>query len=75
VKNGGGPPRQKLPDNSILDNSILDNDYNDAKDMFEKAYLEYQYGLSGGAVPRMAQKIGIYPSNLYMKLRKYKITG
>jgi two-component system nitrogen regulation response regulator NtrX len=52
---------------------ILDRNYNDAKGLFEKWYLEYQLIRYGGVISRTAEAIGIYPSNLHAKLRKYNI--
>ncbi|MDR2482912.1 MAG: sigma-54 dependent transcriptional regulator [Treponema sp.] len=52
---------------------ILELNYTDAKDQFEKAYLEYQLEKNGGVISRTAEAIGIYPSNLHAKLRKYKL--
>jgi len=58
-----------LPDN------ILERNYNDARDSFEKSYLEFQFLKNGGIITRTAEAIGIYPSNLHAKLRKYCITS
>ncbi|MDR2631092.1 MAG: sigma-54 dependent transcriptional regulator [Spirochaetaceae bacterium] len=47
--------------------------YNEAKEMFEKYYLEFQLTQNNGVISRAAEAIGIYPSNLHVKLRKYNI--
>lgn len=53
--------------------SFMDLTYNEAKEAFEKNYLEYQFTKHDGIISRTAEAIGIYPSNLHAKLRKYKI--
>jgi two-component system nitrogen regulation response regulator NtrX len=57
-----------------LDQDIFKKSYNEAKGSFEKLYLEYQLALNEGVISRTAEAIGIYPSNLHAKLRKYGIT-
>jgi two-component system nitrogen regulation response regulator NtrX len=52
---------------------ILDCGYTDAKELFEKRYLEYQLSRNDGVISRTAEAIGMYPSNLHAKLRKYGI--
>jgi two-component system nitrogen regulation response regulator NtrX len=52
---------------------ILKANYNKAKELFEKHYLEFQLSRNGGIISRTAEAIGIYPSNLHAKLRKYGI--
>ncbi|MDR2486111.1 MAG: sigma-54 dependent transcriptional regulator [Treponema sp.] len=52
---------------------ILDLNYTGAKESFEKQYLEYQLSKNDGIISRTAEAIGIYPSNLHNKLKKYKI--
>jgi two-component system nitrogen regulation response regulator NtrX len=58
----------------VLDPGLLDMNFNDARESFEKCYLEFQLSKNGGIIVRTAEAIGIYPSNLHAKLRKYKIT-
>jgi two-component system nitrogen regulation response regulator NtrX len=53
---------------------IMDLNYNNAKESFEKYYLEFQLSKNHGIISRTAEAIGIYPSNLHAKLRKYRIT-
>jgi two-component system nitrogen regulation response regulator NtrX len=57
-----------------LDQDILAMNYNDAKGLFEKHYLAFQLAQNDGVISRTAEAIGIYPSNLHAKLRKYGIT-
>jgi two-component system nitrogen regulation response regulator NtrX len=59
---------------SALPGSILDMNFNNARDAFEKRYLEFQLSKNCGIISRTAEAIGIYPSNLHAKLRKYQIT-
>jgi len=58
---------------SLLPDGILERNFNDARDCFEKCYLEFQLSRNGGIISRTAEAIGIYPSNLHSKLRKYNI--
>jgi two-component system nitrogen regulation response regulator NtrX len=58
---------------SPFPSAIFHLKYNDAKEMFEKYYLEFQLSQNNGVISRAAEAIGIYPSNLHVKLRKYKI--
>ncbi len=58
-----------------LPEGILERNYNEAKDSFEKSYLEFQLSKNNGIITRTAEAIGIYPSNLHAKLRKYNITA
>jgi len=54
---------------------IMEFNLNDAKEMFEKSYLEYQFFRNNGIIARTAEAIGIYPSNLHAKLKKYGIAA
>jgi two-component system nitrogen regulation response regulator NtrX len=56
-----------------LPSDILTVNYNEAKELFEKHYLEFQFLRNDGIISRTAEAIGIYPSNLHAKLRKYGI--
>jgi two-component system nitrogen regulation response regulator NtrX len=66
-KNREGTGQNPLP------GDILNMPYTEAKDFFEKSYLAYQIARNNGVVSRTAEAIGMYPSNLHAKLRKYKI--
>jgi two-component system nitrogen regulation response regulator NtrX len=50
---------------------ILNLTYTEAKELFEKNYLEFQLAQHGGVITHTAEAIGIYPSNLHAKIRKY----
>jgi two-component system nitrogen regulation response regulator NtrX len=63
----GSAPRSPFPE-------IMDLNYNNAKESFEKYYLEFQLSKNHGIISRTAEAIGIYPSNLHAKLRKHHIT-
>jgi two-component system nitrogen regulation response regulator NtrX len=47
--------------------------YNEAREAFEKYYLEFHLSGNNGIISRTAEAIGIYPSNLHSKLRKHRI--
>jgi two-component system nitrogen regulation response regulator NtrX len=67
-KTGREKPLYTLPQD------ILDIGLNAAKESFEKSYLEYQFSKHHGILSKTAEAIGIYPSNLHAKLRKYRIS-
>ncbi len=46
---------------------------NAAKDAFEKAFIEEKLAESGNNLTKAAQALGLYPSNLHSKLKKYGI--
>jgi two-component system nitrogen regulation response regulator NtrX len=52
---------------------IMDLSYREAKNSFEKLYLEFQLVRNDGIISKTAEAIGIYPSNLHAKLRKHNI--
>jgi two-component system nitrogen regulation response regulator NtrX len=60
-------------DQGPFPSNIFHLKYNEAKEMFEKYYLEFQLSQNNGVISRAAEAIGIYPSNLHVKLRKYNI--
>jgi two-component system nitrogen regulation response regulator NtrX len=51
--------------------NILNLGYNEARESFEKCYLEYHLSQNDGIIAKAAEAIGVYPSNLHAKLRKY----
>jgi two-component system nitrogen regulation response regulator NtrX len=69
--------KNKKPQNTgnTLPENILDQNYNEAKENFEKSYLEFQLSKNSGIISKTAEAIGIYPSNLHAKLRKHGITA
>ena len=68
--------REKKPQNnsSVFNDNIFEYNYNKAKEVFEKQYLEFHISNNHGIISKTAEAIGIYPSNLHAKLRKYNIT-
>jgi two-component system nitrogen regulation response regulator NtrX len=56
-----------------LPGKLLEHNFNDAKELFEKHYLEFQLCKNNGIISRTAEAIGIYPSNLHAKLKKFGI--
>jgi two-component system nitrogen regulation response regulator NtrX len=60
---------------NILPDDILDRSFNDARESFEKCYLEFHFLKNSSIISRTAEAIGIYSSNLHAKLRKYSITN
>jgi len=55
--------------------SLMEQNFNDAKESFEKCYLEFQFSRNNGIISRTAEAIGIYPSNLHAKLKKHGIAS
>jgi two-component system nitrogen regulation response regulator NtrX len=67
--------KKYLDNGNNLPQDIFDRNFNEAKENFEKCYLEFQLSKNNGIISRTAEAIGIYPSNLHAKLRKYSITA
>jgi len=66
--------KTKKTENTIPE-GIFDRNYNEARENFEKCYLEFQLLKNGGIISKTAEAIGIYPSNLHAKLKKHGITA
>ena len=64
-----------LPGKSALPEKLLEQSFSGAKEAFEKHYLEFQLSKNNGIISRTAEAIGIYPSNLHAKLKKYGIAA
>ncbi|MDR2177484.1 MAG: sigma-54 dependent transcriptional regulator [Treponema sp.] len=58
---------------SGLPADIMEKTFNDAREAFEKYYLEFHLAGNNGIISKTAEAIGIYPSNLHSKLRKFRI--
>ena len=58
---------------AFLEN-FMNLSYNEAKDNFEKHYLEFQLSKNNGIMSKTAEAIGLYPSNLHAKMRRHHIT-
>ena len=70
IKKGGF-----FPGETSIPGELLEQNFNDAKESFEKRYLEFQLFKNNGIISRTAEAIGIYPSNLHAKLKKYGIAA
>ncbi|AEF82519.1 sigma-54-dependent transcriptional regulator [Leadbettera azotonutricia] len=68
-----GQAGEQALDETLALKGLLDKDFNTAKEFFEKLYLEFQLFKNHGIISKTAEAIGIYPSNLHAKLKKYKI--
>jgi len=67
--------KNKKTTGNIQPEGIFDKSFNEARELFEKSYLEFQFSKNNGIISRTAEAIGIYPSNLHAKLRKHNITA
>jgi two-component system nitrogen regulation response regulator NtrX len=70
---GGGSSPETAGTVNAFPPDILEMKYNEAKDAFEKAYLEFQLSRNHGIITRTAEAIGVYPSNLHAKIRKFNV--
>jgi len=70
--NGGENTKSENP---ALVKSFMERNFNDAKEAFEKSYLEFQFSKNNGIISKTAEAIGIYPSNLHAKLKKHGIAS
>jgi two-component system nitrogen regulation response regulator NtrX len=53
--------------------TVLKKNYTDAKEFFEKYYLEFQLFQNNGIISKTAEAVGMYPSNLHAKVKKFGI--
>lgn len=53
--------------------SVYDLPLREAREQFERAYLEHQLKLAGGNVSKVAQQVGLERTHLYRKLRALDI--
>ena len=67
---GAAPP---VPTQSLEGMVSFDQPLRQAREQFEKAYLEYQLGKHGGNVSKMAKEAGMERTHLYRKLRSLGI--
>jgi len=67
--------KDKKPQNNNIsvNDKFFEQTYNEARENFEKCYLEFHLFRNNGIISKTAEAIGIYPSNLHAKLRKYNI--
>ena len=52
---------------------ILDRNFHEAKEAFERHYLEFHLSRNDGIISKTAEAIGVYPSNLHTKLKRFGI--
>ena len=74
-KKNPAPDESALSGGLALPEKLLEQNFSDAKESFEKRYLEFQLSKNNGIISRTAEAIGIYPSNLHAKLKKYGIAA
>jgi len=55
----------------LLPEGIMDMKINEAKEGFEKYFLEFQLSRNNGIIQKTAQAIGTNPGSLYARIRKY----
>ena len=63
----GRPPA--VPSGQITSPVSFDQPLRQAREQFEKAYLEYQLNKHTGNVSKMAKEVGMERTHLYRKLR------
>ncbi|MDR3191487.1 MAG: sigma-54 dependent transcriptional regulator [Treponema sp.] len=73
LSGGAGDLREAGTGNVVFPQTIFEMKYNEAKDAFEKVYLEFQLSRNRGIIAHTAEAIGVYPSNLHTKIRKFNI--
>ncbi len=75
VKEGGPITPEDLPDRIYSEEergfTFATLPYKEAKETFERLYLQEMLKRSGGNIARMARESGIKRQNLYSKLKKY----
>ena len=71
--NGQGGGGQGPFGETLLPEGILGLNYQDAKESFEKRYLEFHLSKNNGIIARTAEAVGVYPSNLHAKLKRFGI--
>jgi len=64
----GAVPTDPAPDSPPV-NQDFDAPIKEARERFERAYLEYHIRLAGGSITRVAEQAGIERTHLYRKLR------
>jgi two-component system nitrogen regulation response regulator NtrX len=73
LSGGGEYPLETRSGEITFPPNIFEMKYTEAKDAFEKVYLEFQLSRNRGIITRAAEAIGVYPSNLHAKIRKFNI--
>jgi two-component system nitrogen regulation response regulator NtrX len=70
----GGSAQKRIAEAPPLPGEIMGMNLTEAREAFEKYFLEFQLSKNCGIISKTAEAIGIYPSNLHAKLKKYRIT-
>jgi two-component system nitrogen regulation response regulator NtrX len=67
----GKDDKESPPSRPALPDDILDKDFTEAKECFEKYFLEFQLSKNSGIIQKTAEAIGVNQGSLYTKIRKY----
>ncbi len=62
---------KRIPSVPDIQHQFYNKKYIEAKELFEKSYLEFHFAQNGYTISKTAESIGMYPSNLHAKLKKY----
>ncbi len=62
-----------LVDHSLLGDITLDQPLREARDAFERVYLEYHLGRENNSMTRVSEKTGLERTHLYRKLKQLGI--
>ncbi len=65
---------KRIDDQENTLHEFTDMKLNDAKDLFEKQFLEQKLRENGFVISKTAESLGLYPSNLHGKIKKLGIT-
>ncbi len=65
--------RKAEPAENCSSDDLFDLGLNEARDLFEKRYIERKLAENGYNVSRTAESIGVYSSNLHAKIKKHGI--
>ncbi len=72
VKKGLGSSIEEVPNQQIIPD-FFNLPLKDAREHFERSYLEYHFDQSGGSVAKLAAAIGMERTHLYRKLHSLNI--
>lgn len=65
----------RAPSNSRFDDAHFEAPLREARDAFERAYLEYHLQRLGGQVAALAEYVGLERTHLYRKLKQLGVRG
>ncbi|GAB1481936.1 sigma-54 dependent transcriptional regulator [Treponema sp.] len=60
-------------DSGLFSKDVFTLNFADARDLFEKTFIERKLAENGYTVSHTAEAIGLYPSNLHAKIKKHGI--